>query len=144
MGVARIDTTALGAGVNVNVAMTGTTLNDGGPNNMTLTANCTGPGGTQGAEDGVCTFNSTGGATDDVTIGGVLTMGASQVAGTYTGTVDVAIYFPISLFCSPAWPWALTWGRSVVLCLAGIYANFIRTSLVESFNIVGDFVGRYP
>lgn len=91
-GVARLDTTGAGAGPPVTVNVVGTTLTSG-VNTMTIVGNCLGPGGVLGADNGPCTFTSTGTATDDVQIGGKLTVGGSQPTGVYTGTLEVTAAF---------------------------------------------------
>jgi hypothetical protein len=91
-GVARLDTTGAGAATPVTVTVTGTTLDSGG-NSMTIVGNCQGPGGALGADNGTCTFNSNNTTTDDVQIGGKLTVGANQPVGTYTGTLEVTAAF---------------------------------------------------
>ncbi len=92
-GIARLDTTGAGASL-VTVTMTGTTLLSGG-DSMTLGANCLGTPTNfgLGADDGDCTFTSNNTTTDDVILGGVLTVGANQPAGTYTGVISVIASF---------------------------------------------------
>jgi len=75
----------------VQVFVTGGLLTSGG-NNMTVAGNCMGPGGALGTNDGSCTFTSAGG-TENVQIGGVLTVGANQPTGVYTGTIEVTAGF---------------------------------------------------
>lgn len=91
-GVARLDTTGAGAATPVTVTVTGTTLSSGG-NNMSIVGNCLGPAGALGADNGNCTFNSNNTTTDDVQIGGKLTVGANQPTGVYTGTLEVTAAF---------------------------------------------------
>jgi hypothetical protein len=93
-GVARLDTTGAGAATpeTVTVTVTGTTLAPGG-NTMAIVGNCLGPAGALGADNGTCTFNSNNTTTDDVQIGGKLTVGANQPVGTYTGTLEVTAAF---------------------------------------------------
>ena len=91
-GVARLDTTGTGIGAAVTVTVTGTLLVSGG-NNMTIVGNCQGPGGPLGADNGNCGFISNQSATDDVQIGGKLTVGASQPVGVYNGTLEVTAAF---------------------------------------------------
>ena len=91
-GVARLDTTGAGAATPVTVTVTGTTLSSGG-NTMAIVGNCLGPAGVLGADNGNCTFNSNNTTTDDVQIGGKLTVGANQPTGTYTGTLEVTAAF---------------------------------------------------
>ena len=91
-GVARLDTTGAGAATPVTVTVTGTNLTSGA-NTMAIVGNCLGPAGVLGADNGNCTFNSNNTATDDVQIGGKLTVGANQPTGTYTGTLEVTAAF---------------------------------------------------
>lgn len=91
-GVARLDTTGAGALTPVTVTVTGTTLASGG-NTMAIVGNCLGPAGVLGADNGNCTFISNNSATDDVQIGGKLTVGANQPTGVYTGTLEVTAAF---------------------------------------------------
>jgi len=91
-GVARLDTTGAGAATPVTVTVTGTTLASGG-NTMPLVGNCLGPAGALGADNGSCTFSSNNTATDDVQIGGKLSVGANQPSGVYTGTLEVTAAF---------------------------------------------------
>lgn len=91
-GVARLDTTGAGPATPVTVTVTGTTLASGG-NTMPLVGNCLGPAGALGADNGACTFNSNNTATDDVQIGGKLSVGANQPSGVYTGTLEVTAAF---------------------------------------------------
>ena len=87
-GVARLDTSGFAGGTTVTVSVTGTTLISGG-NSMTLVGNCLGPAGALGADNGNCTFSSNAVTTDDVQIGGKLTVGGSQPVGVYSGTLEV-------------------------------------------------------
>jgi hypothetical protein len=91
-GVARLDTTGAGPATPVTVTVTGTTLASGG-NTMPIVGNCLGPAGALGADNGACTFNSNNTATDDVQIGGKLSVGANQPSGVYTGTLEVTAAF---------------------------------------------------
>jgi len=91
-GVARLDTTGAGAATPVTVTVTGTTLASGG-NTMPLVGNCLGPAGALGADNGSCTFSSNNTATDDVQIGGKLSVGANQPSGVYNGTLEVTAAF---------------------------------------------------
>ena len=91
-GVARLDTTGAGAATPVTVNVTGTTLLSG-INSMTIVGNCLGPGGVLGVDNGACTFNSNNVTTDDVQIGGKLTVGGNQATGVYTGTLEVTAAF---------------------------------------------------
>jgi hypothetical protein len=93
-GVARLNTTGTPVAAPVTVTVTGTTLASGG-NTMPIVGNCLGPNGgdTLGADNGSCTFNSNQSATDDVQIGGKLSVGASQPSGVYTGTLEVTAAF---------------------------------------------------
>lgn len=91
-GVARLDTTGAGAATTVTVTVTGTTLTSGA-NSMSVVGNCKGPGGTLGTDNGTCTFSSNNTTTDDVQIGGKLTVGANQPTGVYTGTIEVTAAF---------------------------------------------------
>jgi len=90
-GVASLDTSGTGA-TTVTVTVTGTTLTSGA-NTMTLVGNCLGNGGVLGADNGSCTYASQQIVNDLVQIGGKLTVGASQPAGTYTGTLEVVAGF---------------------------------------------------
>jgi uncharacterized protein DUF4402 len=78
---------------NVQVFVTGGLITSGG-NNMTVQLNCMGPNaGVLGTLDGSCTFVSPAGSPDNVQIGGVLTYGAAQPAGAYTGLLTVTAGF---------------------------------------------------
>ena len=90
-GVARLDTSGTG-NVPITVTVTGTTLTSGA-NTMNIAGNCRGFLGVLGADNGQCTYTSQQSATDDVQIGGVLTVGASQAPGNYTGTLEVVAGF---------------------------------------------------
>jgi hypothetical protein len=87
-GVARLDTSGFAGGTPVTVSVTGTTLVSGG-NSMAVVGNCLGPAGVLGADNGSCTFSSNATTTDDVQIGGKLTVGGSQPVGVYSGTLEV-------------------------------------------------------
>jgi len=91
-GLARLDTTGKVAGTTVTVTTIATSLDDGG-NSMVLVANCFGPGGPVGGDNTFCTFTSTSSSTEDVIIGGKLTVGANQPPGTYTGVISVIAAF---------------------------------------------------
>ncbi len=93
-GVARLDTTGAGLLTPIIVTVTGTTLASGG-NTMPIVGNCLGPnvGDTLGGDNGSCTFNSNNSATDDVQIGGKLSVGANQPSGVYSGTLEVTAAF---------------------------------------------------
>lgn len=91
-GVARLDTSGGSTNAPVTVTVTGTTLTSGA-NFMNIQGNCRGNGGALGADNGSCTYNSQDIAADDVQIGGVLAVGASQPAGTYSGTLEVVAGF---------------------------------------------------
>ena len=71
----------------VVVNVLGTTLTGPGAP-MTLEGNCMGPLGALGTYNGSCQFTSAGG-TENVQIGGRLTVGANQTSGVYTGTLAV-------------------------------------------------------
>jgi spore coat protein U-like protein len=73
----------------INLAGTSATLSDGGTNNMAFTAisDVTASAITTGT---AATGTLTGGA-QTIYVGGSLTVGATQVAGTYTGTISVAV-----------------------------------------------------
>lgn len=93
-GVARLDTTGTPVAALVTVTVTGTNLTNGA-NTMTIVGNCLGPvvNFGVGADNGNCTFTSNQSATDDVQIGGKLTVGANQPTGVYTGTLEVTAAF---------------------------------------------------
>jgi uncharacterized protein DUF4402 len=91
-GVAGLDTTGAGVGPVVTVNVTGTTLTSG-VNTMALVGNCFGPGGVLGVDNGACTFNSNGIVSDNVQIGGKLTVVGNQPSGIYTGTLEVTAAF---------------------------------------------------
>lgn len=85
-------TTGPSASDNVEVFVTGTTL-DNGPNSMAIVGNCKGPGAAVlGTDNGSCTFVS-GGGVENVQIGGKLTVGASQPTGVYNGVLAVTAGF---------------------------------------------------
>jgi len=90
-GVANLNTLGTGP-VTITVTVTGTTLTSGA-NTMNIVGNCLGNGGALGADNGSCTYTSQESATDLVQIGGKLTVGPAQPAGTYTGTLEVVAGF---------------------------------------------------
>jgi spore coat protein U-like protein len=73
----------------INLAGTSATLSDGGSNTMAFTpvTDVTASAITTGT---VATGTLTGGA-QTIFVGGSLTVGATQVAGTYSGTISVAV-----------------------------------------------------
>ncbi len=84
-GVVSINAPAIGQSATITAVATTLT----GPGTaMTLVANCLGIGGTLGADNGDCTFTTTLGV-QNIDVGGVLTVGANQLAGNYTGTITV-------------------------------------------------------
>jgi hypothetical protein len=91
-GVAGLDTTGAGVGPLVTVNVTGTTLVSG-VNSMTIVGNCFGPGGVLGVDNGACTFTSNGIVSDNVQIGGKLTVSGNQPSGVYAGTLEVTAAF---------------------------------------------------
>jgi hypothetical protein len=91
-GVAGLDTTGAGFGTLVTVNVTGTTLVSG-VNSMTIVGNCLGPLGVLGVDNGACTFNSNGIVSDNVQIGGKLTVSGNQPSGVYAGTLEVTAAF---------------------------------------------------
>jgi hypothetical protein len=92
IGIADLDTSGAGAGPTITVTVTGTTLVSG-LNNMTVAGNCKHATGALSADNGSCTFTSTGANPDPVDIGGVVTVGANQPVGTYTGSIEVTAAF---------------------------------------------------
>jgi hypothetical protein len=59
---------------------------------MPLVANCLGVGGTLGTGNGSCTFTTVNGS-QNIDVGGVLSVNINQLAGSYTGTIDVTANF---------------------------------------------------
>ena len=92
IGIADLDTTGAGPGPTITVTVTGTTLVSG-LNNMTVAGNCKHATGLLSPDNGSCTYTSTGNATDPVDIGGIVTVGANQAAGLYTGSIEVTAAF---------------------------------------------------
>jgi len=94
-GVADLNTTGvtpIGVGTPVTVTVTSPApLNDGLGNTMGVIGSCIGPGGILGV--GSCTFGSSEALAEPVQIGGTVTVGASQVVGVYTGTLEVTAAF---------------------------------------------------
>ena len=94
MGVAQLDTSGAGVGVPVTVTVTGATLTSAGLDTMIVDVNCKGPGAASlGADNSPCGFISNVSATDDVLIGGEITVGANQPVGVYLGTLEVTAAF---------------------------------------------------
>ena len=91
-GLAELDTTGKVAGTTVTVTTIATSLDDGG-NSMGLVANCFGPGGPVGGDNGNCTFSSSSAPAELVIIGGKLTVGANQPPGVYNGIISVIAAF---------------------------------------------------
>ncbi len=87
-GVVSINAPAVGT---ATITTVGTNLTGPGTA-MPLTANCLGIGGSLGTNNGDCTFTTTVG-TQNIDVGGVLTVNASQLAGNYTGTITVTANF---------------------------------------------------
>lgn len=85
MGVASTSGPSLNDTVVVNVL--GTVLTGPGLD-MPLEGICQGPGGALGTYNGSCNFVS-GGGTENVQIGGRLTVNPNQTGGLYTGTLAV-------------------------------------------------------
>jgi hypothetical protein len=80
------------AGDTVQVFLSATNLSGPGPD-MTIVPDCQLTGG-GGATADSCTFTSAGGS-ENIQIGGVLSVGANQTPGVYNGTITVtAGYFP--------------------------------------------------
>ena len=80
-------------GATYSFAITATDLTGGGGDPMPLSAFTAAKGATplDGSEPN---FTSTlGNATEDVTVGATLTVGAEQVAGTYTGTITATVNY---------------------------------------------------
>ena len=86
-GEVTVGGTAIGDNVQVNLTATDLT----GPGTMTIVPDCQ----LQGAgapTANLCTYVATG-ATDTVQVGGVLTVGASQPVGLYSGSIEVTAGF---------------------------------------------------
>lgn len=78
------------AGLNYSISMTGTSATlTSGANTMAFAAITDLTGG--GATSGTVTSGTLTGGAQTVFVGGALTVGANQAAGTYTGAVSVAV-----------------------------------------------------
>jgi hypothetical protein len=92
-GVADLNTTGVApAGSLVTVTVTGTTLVNGAFS-MPIAGNCKEALNALGADNGSCTFNSSELAAEPVAIGGVITVGANQATGVYSGSLEVTAAF---------------------------------------------------
>ena len=92
-GVADLNTTGVAPAVSlVTVTVTGTTLVNG-IFNMAIAGNCKEAANALGADNGACTFNSSELAAEPVAIGGVVTVGANQATGVYSGSLEVTAAF---------------------------------------------------
>lgn len=90
---ARFDVTGDAAATySITYTGTSTTLSDGATNTMTMAifSDLTGGGATSGS---AATGLLNGSGTQSVYVGGTLTVGATQVAGTYTGSVKVQVEY---------------------------------------------------
>jgi len=93
-GVADLNTTGVApAGSLVTVTVTGTTLINPGLITMNIAGNCKQGANALGADNGSCTFNSSQLAAEPVAIGGVITVGANQATGVYSGSLEVTAAF---------------------------------------------------
>lgn len=87
-GVVSITAPGVGTATITTVA-----TNLSGPGtSMPLVANCLGAGGALGTGNGSCTFTTVNGA-QNVDVGGVLSVNINQLAGNYTGTINVTANF---------------------------------------------------
>jgi hypothetical protein len=87
-GVVSITAPAVGTATVTTIA---TNLTGPGTD-MPLVANCLGVGGVLGTGNGACTFTTVNGA-QNIAVGGVLSVNINQLAGSYTGTIDVTANF---------------------------------------------------
>lgn len=82
-----------GAAYTIDTSTTTATLSDGGTNTMALAliSDFTGAGATSGTQSSGTLDGTTG--QQVLHVGGTLTVGPSQAAGAYTGTVNVAVNY---------------------------------------------------
>lgn len=86
---ARFDVTGSG-GLNYSISLTNTTLTSGG-DSMSFTVNSDTTAST--STSSVTSGTLSGGGTQSIFVGGVLSVGASQAAGTYTGSITATVEY---------------------------------------------------
>ena len=88
--VAKFDVAGT-AGLGYSISVTGTDLSDGGTNTMAFTPVSDLIGGS--ITSGNATVGTLTGGTQSIFVGGVLSVGASQAPGNYTGTITALVNY---------------------------------------------------